>query len=527
MSRPLVTAEQMREMDRITIEELGIPGGVLMEVAGRGAAELVAELSPSPVGWRVAVVCGAGNNGGDGYVVARHLAHWGAEVTLVLLAPEDRIQGDARVNYDIVRRMDLPVQWITEEPLPADLPERFGYFDCLVDAMLGTGLSSEVRGRYRPVIEAMNASGVLTVAVDIPSGLSADTGQPLGVCVRADATATFGCAKVGLETHPGVEHCGQVRVVDIGIPPELSARLGVRCHRLEQGDVLPRLPGRRLGGHKGTFGHTLCVAGSVGKSGAAVLGALGAARVGSGLVTVAAPADVQDVIAAHRPEIMTERYAAGTGPEGFDPGDVMERIARLLGNKSALMMGPGIPTHDAMAMVLRDLLGEVAVPTVLDADALNLLARNPIALKNASAPVVITPHPGEMARLLGSTVPEVQADRIEAARRAAAELDVLVALKGARTVIATPQGEAFVNPTGNPGMGSGGVGDVLTGMVAGLLAQGLEPLAALQLAVCAHGEAGDRAADRVGQHALLAGDLLDALGPMLAEWSTAGELYRA
>ncbi len=525
MSLPLVTADQMREMDRITIEELGVPGVVLMEVAGRGAAELVADLAPSLLGWRVAVICGAGNNGGDGYVVARHLAFWGAEVTVFLLAPEDRVRGDARVNYDIIQRMGLPMRWLTEDPLPEDLLEQFAEYDCLVDALLGTGLSSDVRGRYHTVIDAMNAAHTLTVAVDIPSGLSSDTGQPLGIAVEADATATFACSKIGLITHPGAEFAGDVRVVDIGIPTDLTDRLGVQCHLLQTADARSLLPRRRLGGHKGTYGHVLCVAGSPGKTGAAVLCARGAARVGAGLVTVAAPADAQGAIAAHMVETMSDTYAESS--TGLDAAEAIHRLTALVRGKSALVMGPGIPTSEAMFEVLRELVGELTLPMVLDADALNLVSRTPSPLKQASAPVIITPHPGEMARLLQTTVPEVQADRIATARRAAEGFGVWVALKGARTVLASPDGRVFVNATGNPGMGTGGMGDVLTGMLGGLLAQRLDPFEALQLGVLLHGLAGDRAAERVGQHGLLANDLLEELPRILKEWEQAHSLAEA
>lgn len=518
MSLPLVTAAEMREMDRITIEELGIPGVVLMEIAGRGVAERVASLAPGLVGWRVAVLCGAGNNGGDGYVAARHLALWGADVQLVLLAPEDRVQGDARVNYDVARRLDVPVSFWTEEALPMEAGALLAEQDCVVDALLGTGLASEVRGRYREVIEALNAARVLTVAVDIPSGLSADTGQPLGVAVEADTTVTFACPKLGLATHPGAEFAGEVHVVDIGIPPSLAERVGVRCHLLEEADVTALLPIRRLGGHKGTYGHVLAVAGSPGKSGAAVLCARAAARVGAGLVTVATTADALPAVAAQSLETMCASYAPSA--EALDPAEATTAVLALARGKGAVVVGPGIPTTMAMFEVLRELVTDAAVPTVLDADALNLVARGPLPLKQASAPLLITPHPGEMARLLQTTVPEVQRDRVAAAREAAARFGVLVALKGARTVLAAPDGRAFINPTGNPGMGSGGMGDVLTGMLGGLLAQGVAPFEALQLAVFLHGLAGDRAEARVGQHALVAGDLLEEIPALLRGWES-------
>jgi len=539
MTIPAVTADEMREMDRATIEDIGVPGVVLMERAGLGVFQRIVEYAARSAGqgqgedlgldttssregavWslvanlRVAVLCGAGNNGGDGYVVARHLHLAGARVTVFLLAAEDRIRGDARVNYDVARRLSIPCEPVLDDEAAAALAPRLTEQDCLVDALLGTGLSSDVRGRYRTVIDAMNASGAWTVAVDLPSGLAADTGQPLGLAVRADATVTFGCPKLGLVGHPGVEWCGDLTVVDIGIPRAVVAQVGPMCHVLEESDVAPSLPRRPAGGHKGTFGHVLCVAGSVGKSGAAVLAARGAARVGAGLVTVAAPEGALPAIMAHSVETMGASYRVDEG----SPLGAVERLSELARGKSAILVGPGIPTGPTMLEVLRDFLADRTVPVVLDADALNLLARAPQYLQEASAPVVITPHPGEMARLLGSDVRSVQADRVATAREAAARFGVQVVLKGARTVIASPAGEAFVNPTGNPGMGSGGMGDVLGGILAGLLAQGADVEPAIRMGVYLHGLAGDRAAVRLGQHGLLAGDLLAEVPAVLAGW---------
>jgi len=505
----------MRELDRLTIDEIGVPGVVLMEVAGRAVADVVEGLAPGLEGWRVTIVCGAGNNGGDGYVVARHLLGRGAEVRVLMLAARDRIAGDARVHFDAAEQLAVNFEWL-DRAVPGDLAERLADTDCVVDALLGTGLSSEVQGRYREVIEAINAAQTLTVAVDIPSGLSADTGHALGVAVEADVTVTFGHPKIGVVTHPGVELTGDVHIVDIGIPPGLAAQLEVRCHLLEERDVVPLLPSRMVGGHKGTYGHLLVVAGSLGKTGAAVLCARGAARVGAGLVTVAVPADGLLGVAAQSLETMTAEYA----PDSFDldPQEVTERLVALSRSKQAIALGPGIPTGEAMLEVLREWLPGATVPVVLDADGLNLVARQPELLEQVSTPLVLTPHPGELARLLGVKTGAVQADRLAMAREAATRFGAFVALKGARTVLAAPDGEAFINPTGNSGMGSGGMGDVLTGFIGGLLVQGVAPFDALKLAVYLHGLAGDRAAQDLGQHALLAGDVLDRVGPLVHTW---------
>lgn len=515
MSIPVVTAAQMREMDRVTIEEIGVPGVVLMEVAGRGAAEVVEALAPGLAGWRVAILCGSGNNGGDGYVAARHLHLRGAEVRVFMLGARERISGDSLVNLEAAEKLAVDFEWL-DSGVDPNLAERLADYDCVVDALLGTGLSSEVRGPYREVIEAINAAQTLTVAVDIPSGLSSDTGHPLGVAVEADATVTFGHPKIGVVTHPGVEYTGDVHIVDIGIPPALTAQLDVRCHLLEERDVVALLPSRMLGGHKGTYGHLLVVAGSLGKTGAAVLCARGAARMGAGLVTVAVPMDGLPGVAAQSLETMTEAYAPSSAE--LDPQEVTARLVAMTRGKQAMALGPGIPTGEGMLEVLRELLPDATVPVVLDADGLNVAAQKPELLKQVSTPLVLTPHPGEMARLLGVSTDEVQANRLAMAREAATRFDAYVALKGARTVLAAPDGEAFINPTGNPGMGSGGMGDVLTGLIGGLLVQGVAPFSALKLAVYLHGLAGDLAAKDLGQHALLAGDVLDRLGGLLLAW---------
>jgi NAD(P)H-hydrate epimerase len=513
--QPLVTAAEMREMDRLTIEEIGIPGVVLMELAGRGVADVVESLAGTLPGYRVVVVAGPGNNGGDGYVVARHLALRGAEVTVLLAAPRERVAGDARVNLLAAEHLGL-----TLEPLPAEidaaaLAERLARADCLVDALLGTGLASPVEGRYRAIIEALNLAGVLTVAVDIPSGLSADTGHPLGVAVEADATVTFAYPKVGLATFPGVEHVGDLHVVDIGIPPHLPGRLGVRCHLLREPALRPLLPGRRPGGHKGTYGHALIVAGSTGKTGAAVLCAEAAQRAGAGLVTLAVPASLQATLPLR--ETMSEAYCPDEAT--LDADRVLDRLRALAAGKQALAIGPGLSPRRELLPVIQALVHELEVPVVLDADGLNLVATDPQVLAGARAPLLLTPHPGEAARLLGCPVREVQADRCASARRLATEHRAWVALKGARTVVATPAGDTFINPTGNPGMGSGGMGDVLTGLLVGLLAQAVSPADALPLAVYLHGLAADEAASRRGEHGLVASDVIDALPAVMLRWT--------
>lgn len=503
----LVTAETMRELDRQAIEGLGIPGALLMENAGRAVAEEVWRR------WRprrVAVVAGRGNNGGDGFVAARHLANRGAEVAVFLLGRAEQLRGDAQLNCRIWLRMGGRVQEVLgEEDLEAlDL----GRFDVVVDAIFGTGLSSEVRGLQRRAIELINASGRPVAAVDIPSGVEATSGRVLGVAVRADLTVTFGMAKVGQAIWPGLAHVGDLVVADISIPRRLLEEVDTPYELLER-EGLPALPPRRPWAHKGNFGHLLVVAGSPGKTGAAALCAQAAVRSGAGLVTLAVAASLNPILEVKLTEAMTEPVP---DEEGFLGPASLEAILRAAEGKTALALGPGISAREGTVRLVGDLLRRVRLPMVIDADGLNCLARLPEGPRLARG-AVLTPHPGEMARLLGCTPAEVQEQRLEVARRWAQQWGVVLVLKGSRTVIATPEGRAFINPTGNPGMASGGMGDVLTGMIGALLAQGMAPLEAARLAVFAHGAIADRLAGRRGQVGMLAGELIEEIPHVLAE----------
>jgi len=507
----VVSAHEMRTIDRTTIEKYGVPGPVLMEAAGRGAAEVIARLRP-PRGSRVAVVCGSGNNGGDGYVIARHLHNWGAHVRLYRCAARDAIRGDADVHLTIIERMGLRV---VDASGGASAIDDFALrADVLVDALLGTGLKTEVTGVLRDVIDLLNGLPGLRVAVDIPSGLDADRGVPLGACFKADHTVTFAFPKPGLVGDPGYQRVGRLHVVDIGVPRGLGEALGGKLWLLADEDVRPLMPPRPPSGHKGIFGHLLIVAGSAGKTGAALLTGLAALRCGTGLATVASTAGGQRALDAKTLEVMTALLCDGEEPDA----GTWDRFKETLKGKTAVALGPGIPTGEAMAAFVARLVRESPVPLVVDADGLNHLARDTTVLGAARAPIVLTPHPGEMARLCGRTAAEVQADRVGVARAFAAEHRAIVCLKGARTVVALPDGRAYINPTGNSGMGTAGTGDVLCGMLGGLLAQGVEPGEAARLAVYVHGRAGDLAAAQKGETALIAGDLLATLPTVLHAW---------
>lgn len=510
------TAAQMREIDRTAIEDYGVPGVVLMESAGRGVVEVIAGLR-SPRDLRVLVLAGSGNNGGDGYVVARHLIARGARVVTCLCSPREKIGGDALVNLRILERMGAELRSLVTEEELEHAETSFTHAQVIVDALLGTGLQAEVRGQFRRVIERANRCSALKVAVDIPSGLHADSGQILGLAFTADHTVTFGYPKLGLVTHPGAERAGALHVCDIGIPAGIEGKKEFAAELLEAEVVRRWLQHRPPWGHKGTYGHLLVIAGSPGKSGAALLCGEAALRTGAGLCTVASPAATMRAMECKTVEVML----AALAPDGMeiDDGDrVFGHLRTLLEGKSAIALGPGIPRGPGMAAFIRRLVRESPVPIVIDADGLNELATDLSCLRKATVPVLLTPHPGEMSTLTGIPVPEIQAARIATAKTFAEAHNVFLALKGFRTVIACPDGKVYLNPTGNTGMASGGTGDVLTGLVGSFLAQQHSPGDALCLGVFVHGVAGDRAAARQGQHGMLARDLSAEVGGVLKEW---------
>jgi len=417
------------------------------------------------------------------------------------------------IPCDRAGRMDVPV-----------LARRLAAAAAVVDALFGTGLNAPVAGVAGAAIEAINACGEPVLAVDIASGLSADSGRPLGAAVRATVTATFGHPKVGQLLYPGVEHTGLLAVVDIGIPAEALAAVAPRVTLLENHEVGALLPPRRRDAHKGDFGHVLVVAGSRGKTGAALLAAGGAARAGAGLTTLAVPATLQPVLEAQVREAMTAALPDTSDGAALDA---------LLAGRAAVVCGPGLGQAAETRALVAHVIRRSSAPLVLDADGLNAVAGTGL-LRARAGPTVVTPHPGEMARLLGADTARVQADRLGAARAFACAERVVVVLKGARTIVAAPDGAGAICPAGNPGMASGGTGDVLAGVIGGLMAQGLAPYAAASLGVFAHGASGDAVAARQGEVGLLAGDLLAELPATLARLQTAarpeapgGRGYRA
>jgi len=501
----ILTALEMAQLDRQTIEDIGIPGIVLMENAARGAADFFLQEFPDLLQRRLAIVAGAGNNAGDGFVLARIYHCLGASVRVVCLRPRDRLQGDALANFRILEKLKIPM-FVWDEGKDFDVQWRWvAQSDLIIDAILGTGLKSEVQGLYRRIIDGLNTLPVPVLAVDVPSGLDAGTGKPLGTAVQARATATFGFLKIGHVVSPGEDYVGKLHVVDIGIPPGLAEANGIQRFWLEERLVSQWLPRRPPETHKGRAGHVAVLSGSLGKTGAATLLCEGAGRVGAGLVTLFIPSSLNPIVEVKLTETMT--YPIAETAEQTPSLASLQSILAFVEGKQALAVGPGISLHPETQELVRTLLPRIGCPMVLDADALTALADHLDLLGKISSPVILTPHPGEMARLIHGSTSEVQADRLKTATEFSRRHRVTLVLKGHRTVIAAPDGRLAINSSGNPAMACGGMGDVLTGMIAGFLGQGYEPFRAACLGVYLHGAAGDRAA-RGTSRGLLASDLV-------------------
>jgi hydroxyethylthiazole kinase-like uncharacterized protein yjeF len=503
----VVTAEEMRHMDRLTIQKYGVSSLTLMEQAGERVTEAILERFRRPAMKGVLVVAGKGNNGGDGFVVARLLTKNRLPCEVILLAKRDELSTDATHNLAAYLKLKGKVSETTEGP--EVLSQHIARKGLLVDAILGTGVKSEVRGLYAEVITIMNASGVPIVAIDIASGLDADRGTPLGVAIQAEMSVALGYAKIGQVIYPGLDYGGELVVADIGIDPRAVEEVAPKTELLAQEELQWLVPVRQADTHKGTYGHLLVLAGSRGKTGAAILACRAAMRAGAGLVTLAAPRSLNNILASALIEVMTEPLME-TPNEEIEPPRVDEWRA-LLERKNALLFGPGVGVSDSMRTIVRWLLRNLDLPWVIDADGLNNLALELERLRSAKTPPILTPHPGEMARLIGKETATVNGDRIGSARSFAAEHRCHVVLKGARTVIATANGRVFINPTGNPGMASGGMGDVLAGILGALLGQGFCPEDAMKLGVYLHGFVGNRVAAEKGQIGLIASDIIEGL----------------
>src|SRR6266849_3234745 len=501
----IVTAAEMREVDRLTSERFGVPSLTLMENAGAAVAEFVASQYPSAK--RIGVICGKGNNGGDGFVAARKLHEAGREVCLVLLADRSELRGDAAEMF--TKLPVAPVLARSREELKAELARAVFDADVVVDAILGTGFRPPVSGLYAEAIAALNASDAPSVAVDIPSGADADVmGEQTGAVARADAVVTFTAPR---PAHIfGLLTTGPTLVAPIGSPQEAIVS-SLRLNAITACEVAPLIGPRRADANKGNFGHVLVIGGSVGKAGAAAMAGMAALRAGAGLSTVCTPKSLLPTVAGFHPEVMTEPLEE-TEAGGISMRVLDRRVDALIECKTVLAVGPGISRHAETAEFARTVVKKHKIPIVLDADGLNAFEGHAADLNGRARSLVITPHPGEMARLAGSTVAAVRRDRLNVARTFAREHEVIVVLKGHRTLIAQPDGEVWVNTTGNPGMATGGTGDILTGMISGFIAQNPDRIVeAMIAAVHLHGLAGDVACESMGEHSLVATDLLKAL----------------
>ena len=501
----IVTAAEMREIDRVTSERFGVPSTTLMENAGEAVAVFVISRFPSV--HSIGVICGKGNNGGDGFVVARKLHDAGKDVRILLLADPSELKGDAAEMYK-----QLPSAVIARTPAELDKEPARSVFECklLIDAILGTGFKPPVAGLYEHAIAKLNASTSPVIAVDIPSGADADASeQPAGTIARANAVVTF--------TAPRPSHIfaeltrGPVFVSPIGSPPQAIISKE-KLNLITAGDVVPLIAPRTAAANKGSFGHVLVIGGSVGKAGSVAMAGMAALLAGAGLSTVATPKSVLPTVAGFHPEVMTEPL------EETEVGSISKRalnyghVDAIAKGKTVLAVGPGISRHKETVDFVRTSVKKFTTPMVLDADGLNAFEGQAAELNGKDRTLVITPHPGEMARLLGSTAADVQKDRINIARKFAADHNLIVVLKGHRTLVAAPDGQVWANATGNPGMATGGTGDILTGMMSGLMAQNPKNiLEAVLVAVYLHGLAGDVACETTGEHSLTATDLLRTL----------------
>jgi len=514
----VATAEEMRKIDTQTIEDIGIHGMVLMENAGMGVVNAIEERyggASRPI--RVSIFAGKGNNGGDGLVIARHLLNRGYDVTIYLISEPDKFAGDALTNLKIAQKLRISMEILLAEDQLADHGTQIAASDLLIDAIFGTGLSGPVIGFAANVIDFLNLTCVPIVSVDLPSGLEADTGKVEGSCIRATLTVTMALPKRGLLLYPGANFVGELEIVDIGIPREVVESQNIQVHQPEASEIATLLPVRQRDAHKGSFGRALILAGSEGLTGAAALASEAALKVGAGLVTLGIPRSLNAIMEVKLTEVMT-RPLPETESLSLANG-ARDEIMSLVDGIDVVALGPGLSRNPETVSLIQQLCKEINIPKVIDADGLNALAEDKNILKGLGPQTVLTPHPGEMSRLMGCSIPDVESDRMGIAQKFAEENGVVLVLKGAPTVIADPQGMAYLNSTGNPGMASGGTGDVLTGAIAGFLSQGLDATEAAMLGVYIHGLAGDLAAAAQGEAGMLAGDVLQQLPAAIQQLS--------
>ncbi|MDP3481514.1 MAG: NAD(P)H-hydrate dehydratase [Desulfoprunum sp.] len=535
----LPTAREMRALDTSAIEDFGIPGIVLMENAGLGTVHMMLhELGPC-ANTCALIFIGPGNNGGDGFVIGRHLHQRGCQPIFILLVNPELLAGDAATNFNIIKNLKLPFHIIDSQVRVEAIPVLFKQIEsrglpcyALVDALFGTGLVREVSGHFADIIDLINrpefAHNVPVVAVDIPSGLDSDSGRILGKCIFADYTATFGCPKPGHYIHGRSDMIGKLRVVDIGIPPEAILKAGISTEVITRNTCRQWSKAliRDKASHKGTHGHLLILAGSPGKTGAALLAGRGALRAGCGLVSLCVPHMLNAVFETSLIEAMTVPLRNSPAYIGIADRDL---ILQSISDKKAVVLGPGLGTSPQTAELVLFLYHTVQQPLIIDADALNILAQHASKVTSPAGPRIFTPHPGELSRLIQLPVQEIQDNRLSAARKACSFFkrnneQIIMVLKGAGTIVAADNGTALINTTGNPGMATGGMGDVLSGVIGALICQGLSPLYAAAAAVYLHGAAGDELYEKTGV-GYTASEVADILPLTLKKHLTQGKSY--
>ncbi|MEO0125854.1 MAG: NAD(P)H-hydrate dehydratase [candidate division WOR-3 bacterium] len=502
--RRVVNHQEMREIDQRAEKEFSIPSLILMENAGHEVVRILKDyLRKELKGYKVWVFAGKGNNGGDGFVVARYLKNEKAEVKVFLFAKEEELKGDAQKNYEIIKKIGLEIIEIKEEKfsLPFEKP------DIVIDALFGTGFSGKPNPLYRKAIEFINNSDALVLSIDIPSGVS-EKGKVEDIAVKANLTVTMGLIKDSLILFPGKKYVGRLAIADIGIPNFLLEKEGDKF-LLEKEDIKKIFPQRIPEGNKGTFGKVLVIAGSLGFSGAASLTALSALRIGSGLVRLASLREIMPALEAKLTEVV--KIPLPQEEEGSYSIKVIPIIDNYLKDTDVIALGPGIGTKEKTKEFLLSLLPKIEKPLVIDADGINNLIGELAILKKMKGAAILTPHPGELGRLLNLSPQEINENRIEVAKEFAIKYNIILVLKGAPTVIGTPEGKVFFNPTGNSGLASGGTGDVLTGFIAGLLSQGLDPLNSALSGVYLHGLCADIGVKEKTEYAFIASDILDYL----------------
>ncbi|HZK44403.1 MAG TPA: NAD(P)H-hydrate dehydratase [Syntrophomonadaceae bacterium] len=509
----VVKAHEMRKIDERAINEYGIPSLVLMENAGIRAVEVIEEILENVRGKKVVIIVGKGNNGGDGLVVARHLLNAGAQVDIFILGKNEELSQDNLTNFNIINKMLADSHQLYEEKDLDSLMLALLSADLIVDSIYGIGFKGKLGDFDAKIIKILNWADAPTIALDIPSGVDADTGKVNGEAIQALHTVTFGLPKIGLLLEPGRTYVGSLSVADISIPHTMLEDSDLNINLITPALISPLLLNRSAESHKGTYGHVLVVGGSIGLTGAVVLSSNAALRVGAGLVTAAVPESLLPIVQTNLVEVMTSPLAeTGQATIALEAKPALEN---LLGTVSVCAVGPGMARYPEALAILDFIIKRAGVPIVIDADGLNAIEQDISILKDRQVPIVLTPHPGEMARLMGKTIPEVQADRLNMALELAQKCGVTVVLKGYNTIIATAKGEAYINLNGNPGMATAGSGDVLTGMIAGLIAQGLKPVEAAVTGVFLHGAVGDKVAEVKGQRGMTSGDIINFMPDIL------------